>query len=137
MGGRHFGQDESETLEAERAFIEAVRKVVSMKQRLLLDFDKIAIVAVFAAANGVHPSETSQFGKVQGTGDEIFPERNGSAVSLARHLGIPRESTRRKLSELFHAGWLVRENRTGQYKPSQKLLVAVREVVNARPSAEG
>lgn len=76
------------------------------------DVDKFLIMLVVGVRTAGHPafkafSHTDlQAGKVL-----VMPSLGTNMRSIADSIGIPRETTRRKLAELYEAGWLVRAGR--------------------------
>jgi DNA-binding IclR family transcriptional regulator len=53
-------------------------------------------------------------------------------MSLARTLGIPRETVRRKLVELHDEGWIIPDGRNLRYQPSQRLLRTLADLLPPR-----
>jgi hypothetical protein len=113
----------------------AVAGVIALKERLGLEYDKIMILAAIACryvAPSARESETASFaGRL---GDGLFTW-NGSTMSLARNLGIPRETVRRKLVELCDDGWLMPNGKNGRYQPSEHLFLAIAELIPPSPSS--
>lgn len=109
--------------------ISAVAGAVALKERLGLEYDKVLILAAIAsrhiAGSATGPSETT--GGVRIT-DSLLAW-NGTTMSLARNLGIPRETVRRKLVELHEDGWIMQNGRNGRYGPSLHLLRILAELM--------
>lgn len=76
------------------------------------DLDKFLIILVVGVRTAGHPAfkafsqEDLQTGKVP-----VMPSLGTNMRSIAASVGIPKETTRRKLAELYEAGWLVRAGR--------------------------
>lgn len=76
------------------------------------DADKFLIILVVGVRTAAHPGFKKfghadlDAGKVQ-----VLPSLGTNMRSIAASVGIPRETTRRKLAELYEAGWLVRAGR--------------------------
>jgi hypothetical protein len=113
----------------------AVAGAVALKERLGLEYDKIMILAVIACRYVAQSARGSK--KTTGAGrleDDLF-SWNGSTMSLARTLMIPRETVRRKLVELCADGWLIPNGKNGRYQPSEHLLRTIGELIPPSPSS--
>jgi hypothetical protein len=101
-----------------------ILKAVALKERLGLEYDKIMIIAVVACRHAAQ-SEGRERGNLAAAPEQSLLAWNGSTMSLARYLGIPRASVRRKLAELRDDGWLMQDGESGRYRPSEHLLRAL------------
>jgi hypothetical protein len=114
------------------------------------DMDKFLIVLVVGLRAAEHP-EFAELAPEQLAGDprHELPGLGTNARSIAASLGIPKETVRRKVSELIEAGWLERQGRNLYYTAHasraltpvrhhlQQLAVRCFEVVNGlRTSSE-
>ena len=109
--------------------ISAVSGAVALKVRLGLEYDKIMIVAVIASRHVAQPEPGKDGASVMVDARDGLLAWNGSTMSLARILGIPRESVRRKLLELCDDGWLIPNGQDGRYQPSERLLQAMDDLI--------
>ena len=96
------------------------------------DIDKIMILLVVAVRSMQHPDfatytiEDLQAGRIP-----ILPTLGVNIRSIADSTGMPRESVRRKVSELVDAGWLVKDGNQIHYTA-----VAYAEMEPARGAIE-
>jgi len=76
------------------------------------DADKFLILLVVGVRTAAHPAfkRYSQADLLAGA-VQMMPSLGTNMRSIAASLGIPKETTRRKLAELYEAGWLVRAGR--------------------------
>jgi hypothetical protein len=115
-----------------RHLVAAVAGAVALKERLGLEYDKIIILAAIASRHVA--------GAIDGPGEipggarvrDSLLRWNGSTMSLARTLGIPRETVRRKLVELHDEGWIIPDGRNLRYQPSQRLLRTLADLLPPR-----
>jgi hypothetical protein len=73
------------------------------------DVDKFLILLAVGMRTSQHP-EFKALGHTQILSGEtpVLPSLGTNIRSIAASVGVPKESTRRKLAELVEAGWLVR-----------------------------
>lgn len=113
--------------------ISAISKAVALKERLGLEYDKIMIIAVIASRH-IRSGERIERACSATASEESLLDWNGSTMSLARHLGIPRETVRRKLVELCDDGWLMPNGQDARYQPSEHLLLTLADLMSRRRS---
>lgn len=97
------------------------------------DLEKFLIMLVVGVRTAEHPAFKKfsqadlQAGKVL-----VMPSLGTNMRSIADSIGIPRETTRRKLAELYEAGWLVRAGRDIRFTAKgYQELAPVREKIEA------
>ena len=114
--------------------ISAISNAVALKERLGLEYDKIMIIAVIASR---HLQSGGRKGRACSAtaSEESLLAWNGSTMSLARHLGIPRETVRRKLVELCDDGWLMPNGQVARYQPSEHLLLTLADLMSRTRSS--
>jgi hypothetical protein len=97
------------------------------------DVDKFLIMLVLALRTTEHPIFPSLSQEHLLSGERaVFPGLSTNVRSIAASLGLPRETVRRKVSDLIETGWIWREG-TALYftaKANQQL-VPVREAIEA------
>jgi hypothetical protein len=111
-----------------------VAGAVALRQKLGLEYDKIMIVAVIASWYLAQSAQGSERAPGSGRIENRMLAWNGTTMSLARNLGIPRETVRRKLVELYEDGWLMPYGDNGRYQPSYHLLQTIAELTPPSPS---
>jgi hypothetical protein len=109
--------------------ISAISKAVALKERLGLEYDKIMIIAMIAARHLQSVGLTDRVCRATAS-EEGLLAWNGSTMSLGRHLGIPRETVRRKLVELCEDGWLMPNGQNARYQPSEHLLLTLADLLS-------
>jgi hypothetical protein len=97
------------------------------------DMDKFLIILVVGVRTTGHPAFKKfsqadlEAGKVP-----VMPSLGTNMRSIAASAGIPKETTRRKLAELYEAGWLVRAGRDIRFTAKgYKELAPAREKIDA------
>lgn len=108
----------------------AILKTVTLKSRLGLEYDKIIILAAIACRQVLRADRPDGPAGLSLAAEGSLRATNGSTMSLARILGIPRETVRRKLMELCDEGWLMPGGRSGHFQPSERLLRILAEAVH-------
>lgn len=74
------------------------------------DVDKYVILLVIGMRTAEHPKfKDLTHAELMDGEPRILPSLGTNIRSIAASVGIPKETARRKLSELVDAGWLVRE----------------------------
>jgi hypothetical protein len=114
--------------------ISAISKAVALKERLGLEYDKIMIIAVIASRH-LQSGGRKERACSATASEEGLLAWNGSTMSLARHLGIPRETVRRKLVELRDDGWLLPNGQDARYQPSEHLLLTLADLMSRTRSS--
>jgi hypothetical protein len=95
------------------------------------DVDKFLIMLVLALRTTEHPAFATLSQEHLLSGDQpVFPGLSTNVRSIAASLGLPRETVRRKVTELIETGWIWRE-RTALYftATAYQQLVPVREAI--------
>ena len=73
------------------------------------DPDKFLILLVVGVRTAAHPAfKRFSQADLQAGSVPVMPSLGTNMGSIAASLGIPKETTRRKLAELYETGWLVR-----------------------------
>lgn len=114
--------------------ISAISKAVALKERLGLEYEKIMIIAVIAARHLQSGGRKERDHRATAS-EESLLDWNGSTMSLARYLGIPRETVRRKLLELCDDGWLLPSGQDARYQPSENLLLRLADLMSRTHSS--
>jgi hypothetical protein len=74
------------------------------------DMNKFLVMLVVAVRTAMHRDFASLSQEELLTGDlRVLPGLGANARSIAETLGVPKETVRRKVSELIEAGWLARQ----------------------------
>lgn len=97
------------------------------------DVDKFLIILVVAIRTTQHPAfkDFSQADLLAGK-VPVMPSLGTNMRSVAASVGIPKETARRKLAEIYEAGWLVREGRDIRFTGrGYQELAPVREAIEA------
>lgn len=97
------------------------------------DVDKFLIILVVAIRTTEHPDfkAFSQADLLAGK-VPVMPSLGTNMRSVAASVGIPKETARRKLCEIYDAGWLVREDRDIRFTAKgYQELAPVREAIEA------
>jgi hypothetical protein len=97
------------------------------------DVDKFLIILVVVVRTAEHPAfkNLSQADLLAGK-VLVMPSLGTNMRSIAASAGIPRETTRRKLADLYEAGWLVRAGRDIRFTAQgYQELAPVRERIEA------
>lgn len=88
--------------------------LTTLRARFGNDIDKPIILAVIGQYMFSHATRpVSTYGEHLEPGLETHPSRLTNIESVATSTGIPRESVRRKVSELMEIGWLERDGHGG------------------------
>jgi hypothetical protein len=135
---RHYGapsdRPDSHGVVTANELISAISKAVALKERLGLEYEKVMILALIAARH-LRSGGRKERGCNATASEEGLLDWNGSTMSLARHLGIPRETVRRKLVELCDDGWLMPSGQDARYQPSEHLLLTLADVMSRTRSS--
>ena len=93
------------------------------------DLDKLLIVLVVAARTAEDPRVTAlSLDDVASGRLQAFPSLLTNVRSIADSTGIPRETVRRKVGDLIHAGWVERRGDQLAYTPdASRALSPVRD----------
>lgn len=96
------------------------------------DFDKFLIMLAVAIRTTEHPLfATYEQEELLGGSIPVFPSLGTNVRSVADSLGLPKETVRRKVGELIHAGWIVRQDNELRFTDH-----AYRELAGARVGIE-
>lgn len=95
------------------------------------DTDKFLVMLVIAIRTTQHPDYRGMTPEELFSGDiAVFPSLGANVRSIAASVGIPKETVRRKVSELVEAGWLVRDgNRLFVTATAHRAVTPVREAI--------
>jgi hypothetical protein len=75
------------------------------------DVDKFLILLVLGMRMTEHPDfKRMSHSAIMAGEPAVLPSLGTNTRSIAASIGIPKETARRKLAELVHSGWLVRQH---------------------------
>lgn len=97
------------------------------------DVDKFLIILVVAVRTTEHPAfKTFSQADLLAGKVPVMPSLGTNMRSVAASVGIPKETARRKLADIYDAGWLVRDGRDIRFTAKgYRELAPVREAIEA------
>lgn len=95
------------------------------------DLELHIILMVIAVRTIEHPEFAQMPVEQRDAGDHVFPSLGVNTRSIADSTGVPRETVRRKVADLYRKGWLVRRGLSLHYTAK-----AYRESVVVRTAME-
>lgn len=97
------------------------------------DADKFLILLVVGVRTAAHPAfKRFSHAELEAGTAPVLPSLGTNMRSISASLGIPKETTRRKLVELYEAGWLVRAERDARFTAEgYRRLAPVRDRIEA------
>lgn len=108
-------------------------ELLSVGRQVCGDADKFLIILVVGVRTAGHPAfkDFSQADLLAGRAP-VLPSLGTNMRSIAASVGIPKETTRRKVAELYEAGWLARAGRDVRFTAKgYQELAPVRERIEA------
>ena len=107
--------------------------LLSVARDVCGDVDKFLIILAVGVRTAGHPDfkDLTQADLQEGRAP-VLPSLGTNLRSIAASVGIPKETTRRKVGELYDAGWLVRAGRDVRFTArGYQELAPVRERIDA------